>query len=291
MKMRMTAVGCLLPALMSNAGAQQPSGRIDLDAVAAASAMVTARVVFTKSEAACPEDEAILRISGGLLRQHQRIPRKARFQRVETYRPVDDETYRHRIATKDCRLDIVVRQQVYREDDAWVSLLVPRISRPSLSLDERQRLQRELVDRLRSPPTASDARISSALKARGTTGSLAQGGGGIFSAGAKFEDAPVTCVEAIGNYAVDQDGITFFFATGLPGNLNRFVIERTDIDDDHSRLYLTGADCRFEITVGADVLHNDTWVARSIAPVTPSRTRINIQRNPDSRPPWLDRSD
>jgi hypothetical protein len=157
-------------------------------------------------------------------------------------------------------------------------------------------VQRQIMESMReasrsASPEAS-ARIQNALKARRAIGSLAQGGGAILSMGAKFEDAPASCVEALGDYAIDQDGITFLFATGLPGDLNRFVIERGDIDEDHGRLHFARGDCRFEITIGAEILHNGQWIARSVAPFLPSAgLRIDIRRSPDSRPPWLDRSE
>lgn len=107
----------------------------------------------------------------------------------------------------------------------------------------------------------------------------------------RFEGAPAACVNAFGDYLIDQDGITFLFVTRLPGGLNLFKMERVDSADDYARLYLTRGDCRYEITIAASVLHNGQWIARSIAPYVPSRPGIFIQRNPDSRPPWLDRSD
>lgn len=288
-----TAAALLLVATVSTE-AQEPSGRLDLDSMSALPQLAAVGILFGKSSATCPEDHAILRMSGGQLRQHQPFPRKARFDKVEPYKPIDDETYRIRISTNDCRVDMDVRQQV-RAENTWVSLRVPALMRPSHPVEERQRLQRELVAGLRSSPAQGEseqsARIRKAFEARRSIGSLAQGGGGVFSTGARFEEAPPSCVEAIGHYALDQGRIAFYFAVDLPGDLNRFVIERVDLDDDRSRLHFTRGDCRYEITIAASILHGDQWIARSIAPYVPTKTRPVIRLDPDSRPPWLDRSE
>jgi hypothetical protein len=59
----------------------------------------------------------------------------------------------------------------------------------------------------------------------------------------------------------------FAFLTPLPGDLNRFVIERVDPDRDHGRLYFTRGDCRWEITIGKAVLREGEWVALPLAPI------------------------
>jgi hypothetical protein len=121
--------------------------------------------------------------------------------------------------------------------------------------------------------------------------SLGQGVPFTMNVPVQFEGAPAACVEALGDYLVDPDGITFLFVTRLPGGINRFQMERVDSSDDQTRLYLTRGDCRYEITIAASVLHDGQWIARAIAPYVPSNTRILIRRDPGSRPPWLDRSE
>jgi len=295
MKSRALIAWAILLASLHGSAAQQPSGRIDLEAVALASPLVAVRVAFSKSAAACPEDRAILRVTGGSLRQHQVFPRKATANQTDSYRPVDNETYLIRIATKECRLGIAIRQQMRREGGPWTALLVPVRLRPSLPAEQREALERRFRDDAlaQTQSGSSDAanRLTDAWLARRTAGSLAQGGVGLFSLGARFEDTPTPCVTMLGDYAIDQNGITFSFSTGLPGDVNRFVIERVDIDDEQSRLYFTQDNCRLELTIGQEVLHNGHWIARAIAPYVPSKPRILIQRSPDSRPPWLDRSD
>jgi hypothetical protein len=94
-----------------------------------------------------------------------------------------------------------------------------------------------------------------------------------------FEDAPKECFEALGDYLIDQQGVTFMFLTDLPGEMNRFLLERVDIDDRHSQLRLTRGDCRFELTVGASVLRSDQWRARTVAPFRP--IQLEIIRDPE----------
>ena len=103
---------------------------------------------------------------------------------------------------------------------------------------------------------------------------------GSMRAGFGFEGAPKECFEALGDYLIDQQGVTFAFLTHLPGELNRFLLERVDIDDERSQFRLTCGDCRFEFTVGASVLRGDQWLARAVAPFQPLRFRI--LRNPES---------
>ncbi len=128
--------------------------------------------------------------------------------------PIDDETQRYRIETPDCQMDIAVREQVRREG-AWVSLLVPRQQRPSLPVEERRELQRQFIENLRTPKEQAFP----------------------------FEDRPQTCFDAVGDFQIERSGIRFAFLTPLPGDLNRFVIERTDLDANRGRLYFTRGEC------------------------------------------------
>jgi len=60
--------------------------------------------------------------------------------------------------------------------------------------------------------------------------------------------------------------VAFLFATALPGTLNTFTIERTEIDADHSRLHLVRGDCRFELTIGKSIRRDGEWRAVPVAP-------------------------
>jgi hypothetical protein len=69
--------------------------------------------------------------------------------------------------------------------------------------------------------------------------------------------------------------------------LNRFIIERVEIDDDHSRLHFSRGDCRFELTVGKSVRQDDQWVAVPVAlflNAEQPKIRIQIQQRHCTRP-------
>ena len=186
--------------------------------------------------------------------------------------PPDDETQLFRLAAQGCRFDIAIRQQIRREDGSWASLLVPRRFRPSVPEAERRELGRQIVERLKERPiTSPDEQpgpLQEAWQALGSIGSLQ--GYGVLSSGAGFDDPPATCFEALGDYLIEQQNVAFLFAIGLPGDLNRFTIERTEIDPDHSRLHLTQGNCRFELTIGKSIRRDGEWRAVSVAPFVKS---------------------
>jgi hypothetical protein len=60
--------------------------------------------------------------------------------------------------------------------------------------------------------------------------------------------------------------VTLWFPAGLERELNRFIIERVDVDADHSTLYLSRGSCRVGFTVGASTLREGSWAPLPIAP-------------------------
>ena len=175
---------------------------------------------------------------------------------------LDDQTYRHRVTADSCRVDVDIAEEV-RHNGAWASLALPPAHRPSLSAQQRGEAAQRYLDSHPDPvPLAQFGRYLDAGKATKIMGaglaSMRQSLG--------FEGAPA-CFDALGDYLIDQRGVAFWFVTDLPGELNRFVLERADIDDVHSRLHLTKDDCRFVFTISAAVLAGDEWVARSVAPL------------------------
>jgi hypothetical protein len=268
------------------APAQEPSGRIDLDLMAAvpASQLVVGRVTFVASQAVCPQQFGTFRFRADgritLLNAFGFLASPAGAALATT--ELDDETYRHRVANDSCRVDFDIREQVLR-DNAWTPLLLPRMRRPSLSPEQRSEAERQFRDSasdLPNPvPAAQFGRYVDARNARSTLGSLGQGVNGTMATGLAFDGAP-RCFDAVGDYLIDQSGAAFQFVTGLPGALNRFVMERIDVDDDRSRLQLTSGDCRVEITISASVLANGEWVARSVAPFMREKRRLSIKRAP-----------
>src|SRR5437016_13879031 len=120
-----------------------------------------------------------------------------------------------------------------------------------------------LKERPITSPSEQPGPLKEAWGALGSIGSLQ--GYGVLSSGALFDDPPATCLEALGDYLIEQQNVAFLFAIGLPGDLNRFTIERTDIDDAHSRLHLVRGDCRFELTIGKSIRRDGEW--RAVADV------------------------
>jgi hypothetical protein len=95
------------------------------------------------------------------------------------------------------------------------------------------------------------------------------GGVAIFSLG--FDDRPQACFEALGDYRIEQSGVMFSFVAGLPGDLNRFTIERSDPDPNHGRIFFTRGDCRFELTINQSILQDGGWLAVPLAPIATTK--------------------
>jgi len=77
-----------------------------------------------------------------------------------------------------------------------------------------------------------------------------------------------------GDSHIESSGIRFSFLTALPGDLNRFVIEREDPDANRGRLYFMRGDCRFELTVSQSVLRDGQWVLVPLTPVSAARLTL-----------------
>jgi hypothetical protein len=87
-----------------------------------------------------------------------------------------------------------------------------------------------------------------------------------------FDEPPQSCVEALGDYRIERNAFVLSFLRPLPGDLNKFVMERTDLDENRSRLHLTRGDCRWELTVSQSLRpERDTrWIALPLAPLPPT---------------------
>jgi hypothetical protein len=274
MKFRIFMVTGLVLAWADAAVAQQPRGQIDLDRFAEELlGLVSVRATFEESTAACPEHNTLLTISNGSLAQHRPSPQQGPTGWRIEHTAIDDETYRNQYGTKECRFDLFVRMQALR-DGSWASLLVPRASRPSLSLAERKNALDESMAGARQgseslSPEESRERLKR-LRERQTTG-WSMGRIGTFRMGFGFEGAPSNCFQAIGQIDLSSTGLTLSFPTNLPGDLNRFVIERADVDPYHARFYLMRDDCRFELSISKSVLHGSLWAAVPLAAIPPPR--------------------
>jgi hypothetical protein len=269
-----------LSAFVTASAAQEPNGRIDLAVVSGSPfhRFVIVDVPFAQDDSQCPEDRGTLLISEGTLSLMRAIspePRPTSEWRW-TIQPIDDETQQYRLQASACQMDISVRQQI-RHEGSWEPLLVPRQQRPSLPPDERRELQRQFIETLRTPkePTSSSREMvdrftaaSKEIRAWGT-------GGGGFAGSVHspfgFDDRPQTCFEALGDYRIGHAGVRFSFVTPLPGDLNRSVIERTDLDANRRRLYFTRGDCRFEVTISRSISRDGQWLSVPLAPIPPPK--------------------
>jgi hypothetical protein len=273
MKFRIVMVTGLVLAWAGAALAQQPPGRTDLDRFAGVlTSLVSVRITFEESTTVCPEDRTLLTISRGSLA----LPRHSASQQVPAgwraeHKVIDDETYRYQYGANECRFDLLVRMQVLR-DGSWASLVVPRLRWPSLSAGERKNALDEFMEagRQRSENLSPEERKETLDRWRelGRMG-WSMGRIGTFSMGFPFEGAPSNCFQAVGEFDLSSKGLTLSFPTNLPGDLNRFVIERADVDQYHARLYLVRDDCRFEFSISKSVLHGDQWAAVPLAATPP----------------------
>jgi hypothetical protein len=66
--------------------------------------------------------------------------------------------------------------------------------------------------------------------------------------GFPFDGAPRSCVEVFGEYRLTKTSFGLALFAPLPGELNKVVMDGTDLDGAHARIYLTRDDCRFEFT-------------------------------------------
>jgi hypothetical protein len=293
----------LLCTFATAAAAQEPNGRIDLGreigvAPLAMPGFAVARITFVENDSQCPEDRGTLRISDGVLTQLRvgpfagavgragntdwQLPFSIPYSKM-TWEPIDDETYRYRATSWDCRMDITIRQQVVR-DGAWISLRVPKMKRPSLPWRERAELQQQSANRLRqqlsessraNPAPIGKEASDPATRLRrllfgNTTGTL--GFSTIYGPNYDFDEPPQSCVEALGDFRIEPNAFVLSFLRPLPGDLNKFVLERTDLDETRGRLHLTRGDCRWELTVSQSLRpQRDTrWIALPLAPVPPA---------------------
>jgi hypothetical protein len=168
----------------------------------------------------------------------------------------DDFIYRRRVATDSCRIDIDISEQQQRNGE-WVPLLLPS----DAALDD---LTRKIDDSPALSPAEHEA-YGRNDRAKLHAGSLLQGVGGTFKRVVGFEGMQ-DCFDAVGTYLIDQGGVTLLFPTGLGGELNRFAIERVDVDADHSTLYLSRGSCRVAFTIGGSISREGSWVPLPIAP-------------------------
>jgi hypothetical protein len=256
--------------------AEQPSVRIDLTAPRAIATFVAIPFVFEDSNLDCPEDRRTITVVNGVLKTYYLnlppidqpiFPTKTKFD------PIDDTTYGLQYIRANCRVDVDIRQQV-REGDEWKSLLVMDERRPSLSEEARReavdRRTGGLIKKLEALEATAKPMTAASLKEfneklRGK--SPRRWAGATFSLGLPFDDAPKSCMDAFGEYRITKNSFAMAFFAPLPGDLNKFVMEGSDLDETHARIYLTKNDCRFEFTITQSAMRDRQWSALPLRPV------------------------
>jgi hypothetical protein len=259
-------LSCLfLFAFATVSAAQEPKGRIDLGTPF--SMFAFGRITFVEGGSGCPEERGTLRISGGTPALMWGPSNKHR----GLVRRVDDKTSRYHVETRACWLDVAVRKEVLR-DGSWTSVLVAGTQPPIVPLEERREVPRQ-GNTPQQPLPALEGLLDRLGAGAGEQRPIADPnvGGYAFRWPFDFADDPPMCFEALGDYEIGPTGVLFSFVTALPGDLNRFVIERTDLDTNHGRLYFTRGDCRFEFTVSQSVLRNGEWISVPLAMAAPPK--------------------
>jgi hypothetical protein len=264
----------LIPALSPAALAQKSSGYMDLEDFSSVygTQLAVFRVAISKTDAICPQQTGIFRISpNGGVTEILPVLRGTPDWRMDPTDAPDDFTYRRRVATGSCRIDIDMSEQ-QQQNGEWMPLL--SASRPNAVSDD---LSRKTDD----PPALSPAQHEAYdrhVRVRAHAGNLLQGWTATSKHVVGFEGAK-DCFDAVGTFQIDQNGVTLLFPAGLGGELNRFFIGRVDSDADHSTLYLSRGSCRLGFTISASILRDGAWIPLPIAPPRP-------KPSPDTGPPF-----
>jgi hypothetical protein len=252
----------MLFAWICGANAQRAADRIDLERFAdEPTGLVSMGVAFAESAATCPQDQALLKIGNGALAQLRSANRP--MTGSGQYKTLNDETHLLESSTSECRIDMRVRMQVLR-DGSWTSLRVPTRRAEDVMAQARERVEQ-------LSPQERQERLDRFNERQRTGWSF--GRVGTMRLPFSFDQAPPDCFQAIGEYVLHRNGITFSFPINLPGELNRFAIERFDIDNMNARFYFARDACRFEITISKSVLHDGERIALPLAPAPTPRTQ------------------
>jgi hypothetical protein len=245
---------------MDYCAAAQPNVRIDLSAPRPMGSFAAIPFVFEDSGLDCPEERRTITVSNGMLKSHSLILPpidQAIFPTRTKFDPIDDFTYGLQHIRANCRVDVELRQQV-QEGGEWKSLLVMEERRSGLSAEARQEAVRKLLGDRPKPVTGTQeslAEINKMLRGKGPR----RWGGATFGLGFPFDQAPKSCMDAFGEYQITKISFAMAFFTPLAGGLNTFVMEGSDLDPTHARIYLTKGDCRFEFTISQSVLRDGQW--------------------------------
>jgi hypothetical protein len=273
MLFRQFLFGLIVLTVAPAAAGEAPSARADLFLLAGLQkpALVASRVSFIdNATAGCPQDSGTIAMSRGSLTLHRAVARDDSPVREARFEPLEDDAYVYRLDGEACRLELTVQLRTLREG-AWTALLLPKISRPSVSDEERRALQAQLMERLRERisdaqrlPASDGGAVQAALDERLAANALFEGGA-VLSDDIAFEGVPAGCIDLVGTYVADREGVTFSFLANLTGDINRFLIERVDQNGVSRRLQLTRHGCRLEITVTKAMRQGGFWLPVALA--------------------------
>jgi hypothetical protein len=220
-------------------------------------------VGFRPTDVQCPEEHGALEIKSGILSLH-RLAGPRGFSLSELFRvqkPVDDNTWLYQVTSAECRLILTIRLQLKSDDDVWRPAILPALSRPSVTPEEKAAMLRDALARARKrakvAPRPPPPIIRRSLGSDGST-SIAFGFDEI------EPDKPQRkCFHAIGTYDLNPRHVSFTFFGEL-GELNRFTVERSDIDRYETRLNFIGGECRLQVTVGGLTWYHFDWAPLEI---------------------------
>lgn len=270
MNIRWVVSFCLALNIGSAASAQQTLNRIDLDVSEAtalpqesASPAAVAGITFRPVDVACPEEHGTIEIRSGqiyLSRINSRGPLSGNASASLFHnKPLDDRTYQYEIGNAECSLALQVRLQT-QGDGGWQTALLPYWSRPSIPKEERWALFRGVLNFMKERREGGKSEPQSRLPL--PPGQQMLGASGIGEA--FFFEGPskavlADCFQAVGSYDISREGVVFTFLRSLPGNVNRFAIERNDINGFQGRLYFVRGGCRLQVTASGSRKYNSEW--------------------------------
>jgi hypothetical protein len=267
------AAALLITALSPAALAQKSSGHMDLNDLTSAlgTRLAIFRVMFSTTDANCPQQTGLFRIrpDGAITDIVAIMTNTGPGYHMDPTAAPDDFTFRRRLEAESCRMDMDIGEQQQRNGE-WVPLVAPFARGPEAILNESARPRKEDPPVAR-PPSEREA-FDRDFEASKNAGSLRQGLTATIKSTVGFEGS-IDCFDAIGIFQIDRSGVTLLFPAALEGELNRFFIERVDVDADHSTLYLSRGSCRVGFTISGSTFSEGSWVPLPIAPFERSKPR------------------
>jgi hypothetical protein len=267
------AVVCLALFLSPTAEARQLS-RIDLGTgetesimPGAATPEAIAGIGFDGADVGCPEEHGTIEIRGRQIFLTRLLPGGPGTWTTQAGKgatnlrhglPFDDQTYRYQIGDDQCELTLGVRLQVHA-DEGWMLVGLPYWSRPSVPKEERAALVKGMVEWMERRRENGKILAPQRFLAPQLLGDV-RAAQDAFAFEESSNSNPADCFRAVGTYEIGRDGAFFTFLRGLPGGLNRFVIERNDVNSYEGRVYFEQGGCRFQITVSGSRKSGPEWV-------------------------------